>query len=654
MDKIISFIFLLVISINCHAANTAEFSPFDTIQDFPNGEQIIQLLDDKNIVAARKRERLHQLISQQQIETSAFYSFAYYRILHDIELSNSSPQLAEQAIVDLLEAGKYHQQDWLIAEAQMWLATFAAREGHYKDGLTLVEDSITLSKKANFVHLTARGYNTKAALYFFQDQYYFALEYYLKALDIFMAHPEDPYVSKVLSNVSLIYLEIEEWDKAWESNANALSHVEQHGGDYEQISAFNNNAAFILERLGRVDESKPYLIAAQKSADKSGELRVQFNVMTAWLHYYLSSEQYQNATAEASECITRSSELAYRVIEADCSRMLAKAQIKLDEIDTALETLNKTKLLYEQIGTQASHADMFNNYALAYEALGEFKIALEYQRKANEAEKALLFDKRGKMLLNLSETYKEKYRLQEVALLTAENDAHEARLAEQDIREKFLCFFILVAIISISLLIKKRYWLENDNKNLQSSNLELYKQSNIDTLTGLYNRRYFLDFLAQQSAGQSTQMCLAIIDVDHFKAVNDNYGHDIGDEVLVQVGSIIQKNIREQDLLVRWGGEEFVLSLSWPTSAAPVSLAELQNRFERVRQAIADAPIVAGKQSLNLTVSIGVGKRLNASLLKDCWQEVLEGADKALYRAKAQGRDKVVLVEQVDHAGRAS
>ncbi|MCL1130245.1 diguanylate cyclase [Shewanella sairae] len=648
MEKIIAFIFLLGISFNSYAVNTVEFSPLNTIENLTNGEEIIALLKDKNLAVDLKRNKLNLLISADQVEASPYYAFAYYLILHDIELSNGKPHLSEKAIVDLLEAGKSHKQDWLIAEAKMWLATFSVRESQYHAGLTLIDESIALSKQVNFVHLTARGYNTKAALYFFQDQYYFALEYYLKAFDIFMNQPEDPYVSKVLSNVSLIYLEIEEWDKAWESNVNALSHVEQFGGDYEQVSAFNNNAAFILERLGRVNESKPYLIAAQKSAEKSGELRVQFNVLIAWLNYYLSTEQYESATLKANECIARSAKLAYRVFEADCSRMLAKALIKMGSVDDALNSLNSAKRLYKQIGTQSGYADMFNNYALAYEALGDYQVALNYQRKANEAEKDLLFDKRGKMLLNLSETYKEKYRLQKMALLTAENDAHEARLAEQDIREKFLCFFILVSVLSISLLAKKRYGLENDNKNLQTSNMELYKQSNIDALTGLYNRRYFLTFLEQQqSLGQNTQMCLAIIDIDHFKTVNDTYGHDIGDEVLVQVGHIIQKNIREEDLLVRWGGEEFVLSLSWPYAGKSTSLEELQGRFEQVRQAIAATPIVVGKQKLHLTVSIGVGKRLNAALLKDCWQDILEGADKALYRAKAQGRDSVVLVDHI-------
>ncbi|MEZ9594044.1 diguanylate cyclase [Shewanella sp. 10N.261.52.F9] len=655
MNKITALIIFVGMMLYSHAAISVEFSPLNTLSKLTQGDEIIELLNSKTIEAEDKRRKLAELITVKQAKTSPYYAFAYYRILHDIELSNGAPKLAERAIENLATVAKIHDQAWLIAEAKMWQATFAAKESRVEDGFTLIDDAIELSKEANFTHLTGRAYNVKAALFFFQSQYYSALEYYLSALDIFILQREDPYVSKVLSNVSLIYLEIEEWDKAWQANMNALEHVDKYGGSYEQLSVFNNNSAFILERLDRVDESEPYLIAARENAALSGNLRVQLNVQIAWINYYLATEQYLFAGKISRQCVANASEYQYKVFEADCSRMLAKSLVNQGKIAEGLSALDVSKSYYQEINNQSGLADMFNTYALAYEALGDFETALAHQRRSNEESKSLLFDKRGKMLLNLTESYKEKYREQEVALLKAENDAHEARLAEQTIREKFLCFFILVAVISISLLIKKRYWLENDNKNLQTSNLELYKQSNVDALTGLYNRRYFLDFLAQQqAAGVNTQMCLAIIDIDHFKAVNDTYGHDIGDEVLIKVGQIIQKNIREQDLLVRWGGEEFVLSLSWSASSCVVTVIELQRRFERVRKAIANTPISAGKQVLNLTVSIGVGKRLNASLLKDCWQGVLEGADKALYRAKAQGRDKVVLVEQFKNIDRKS
>ncbi|MCG9729644.1 diguanylate cyclase [Shewanella sp. Isolate13] len=648
MEKFITFFIFLVLACSSVAVNSAEFSPLHTIEKLSNGQRILALLNDKTLDTNHKRHQLAQEIPQEQAQQSAYHAFAYYRILHDIEMSNGNPEAAELAISKMLTAGQRLNRVWLIAEAKMWQATFAVKQSRFKDGLALVDDAIRLSKAANFDHLTGRAFNTKGALYYFQDQYYVALEYYLNALDIFRSQPDDPYISKVLSNVAVIYVDLQEWDKAWDSNNEALAHIDEYGGSYEQFSAFNNNAAFILEQLGRVRESEPYLIAAQKNAELSGNLRVKVNTKTSWAHYYLSIAQYQLAVDIGRECVALASVNRYLLFESDCSRILAKALFNLGQVDDALVALVKSETLYSQIGTRAGLADTYNTYALVYEAQGDYKSALDYQRKANEEDKALLFDRRAKMSLELSKSYQEKYRQQELAVLKAENDAQDARLAEQKLREKLLFFIILVSVISISLLIWKRYGLENDNKNLQSSNRELYKQSNLDTLTGLYNRRYFLDYLAQQGqlpTSKDTRMCLAIIDIDHFKRVNDSYGHDIGDEVLVRVGQLIQSKIREDDLLIRWGGEEFILLLSWPAASCPQSAKVLLSYFERIRQAVADTIIEVQGAKLQLTVSFGVGLPLDARTLVDSWQLVLDGADKALYLAKRQGRNRVVLAQ---------
>ncbi|WP_220767770.1 GGDEF domain-containing protein [Shewanella sp. MBTL60-007] len=648
MEKFITFFIFLVLVCSSIAVNAAEFSPLHTIEKLSNGQRILALLNDKTLDPDHKRHQLAQEIPKEQAQQSAHHAFAYYRILHDIEMSNGSPEAAELAISKMLTAGQRLNKVWLIAEAKMWQATFAVKQSRFKDGLALVDDAIRLSKAANFDHLTGRSFNTKGALYYFQNQYYVALEYYLNALDIFRSQPADPYVSKVLSNVAVIYVDLQEWDKAWDSNNEALAHIDEYGGSYEQFSVFNNNAAFILDQLGRVRESVPYLIAAQKNAELSGNLRVKVNTKTSWAHYYLSIEQYQLAVDIGRECVALASVNRYLLFESDCSRILAKALFNLGQVDDALVALVKSETLYSQIGTRAGLADTYNTYALVYEAQGDYKSALDYQRKANEEDKALLFDRRAKMSLELSKSYQEKYRQQELAVLKAENDAQDARLAEQKLREKLLFFIIFVSVISISLLIWKRYGLENDNKNLQSSNRELYKQSNLDTLTGLYNRRYFLDYLAQQGqlpTSKDTRVCLAIIDIDHFKRVNDSYGHDIGDEVLVRVGQLIQSKIRKDDLLIRWGGEEFILLLSWPETSCPQTVSALTGHFERIRQAICEAIIEVAELQLHLTVSVGVGQPIDALTLVESWQLVLDSADKALYLAKRQGRNCVVLAK---------
>ena len=159
-----------------------------------------------------------------------------------------------------------------------------------------------------------------------------------------------------------------------------------------------------------------------------------------------------------------------------------------------------------------------------------------------------------------------------------------------------------------------------------------------DELTGLYNRRYFdrhLNVMLGKAQAQERDMALMILDIDYFKSVNDNYGHDIGDAVLREFSARLKRNIRGVDLACRVGGEEFVVLMpdtDW-SNAEVVA--------ERVRQAIAERPFDVGlPRPLSITVSVGVS--LNESLT-DTPEMLIKRADVALYRAKREGRNRVIF-----------
>lgn len=158
-----------------------------------------------------------------------------------------------------------------------------------------------------------------------------------------------------------------------------------------------------------------------------------------------------------------------------------------------------------------------------------------------------------------------------------------------------------------------------------------------DHLTGLPNRRAAEDSLAVDWARHQRQMgglSLALIDVDHFKSINDRHGHARGDEVLVFVARHLQSRIRVGETLGRWGGEEFLLSM--PGS----SLAAAQQACDRLRESLRQAAL----QTLGepLTVSIGVTQ---ARPGEASTQALIDRADQAMYGAKAQGRDRVVAAD---------
>ena len=169
---------------------------------------------------------------------------------------------------------------------------------------------------------------------------------------------------------------------------------------------------------------------------------------------------------------------------------------------------------------------------------------------------------------------------------------------------------------------------------------ELREQALRDPLTGLYNRRHLdaqLPELLAQAARQAEPLSVLILDLDHFKQVNDLHGHQAGDEVLRHAARQITRHTRASDLVCRYGGEEFVVVLP---GVAPAQAAE---RAEALRAALEVAPARFGALALPLTASFGVAGLTNEA---DNSDRLIGAADRALYEAKAQGRNRVVMARQ--------
>ena len=163
----------------------------------------------------------------------------------------------------------------------------------------------------------------------------------------------------------------------------------------------------------------------------------------------------------------------------------------------------------------------------------------------------------------------------------------------------------------------------------------LEKRAHRDSLTGLANRGVLEDELARQwdrCRRHETPLSVAIVDLDHFKAINDTYGHGTGDEVLRETASVLANSVRSSDLVARYGGEEFVVV----APSCSISLAvELTKRF---RAKLADRRITVGGTPISVTASVGIAA---ADWAQHGPAEMLRQADEALYQAKRSGRDAI-------------
>jgi diguanylate cyclase (GGDEF)-like protein len=172
--------------------------------------------------------------------------------------------------------------------------------------------------------------------------------------------------------------------------------------------------------------------------------------------------------------------------------------------------------------------------------------------------------------------------------------------------------------------------------------------SRTDPLTGLLNRRAFLDLLKsrkrRQYTGRHESDALLVIDLDHFKQVNDRFGHEAGDAILRQVADLFLCNLRNDDVIARFGGEEFAIALN------RVRTGETQQVAQRLRMAVEDHVFLYEGEEIRITISIGLARFGAGQKL----ESALRQADLLTYQSKKDGRNRVSSIEEQDSSSRAA
>jgi diguanylate cyclase (GGDEF)-like protein len=223
---------------------------------------------------------------------------------------------------------------------------------------------------------------------------------------------------------------------------------------------------------------------------------------------------------------------------------------------------------------------------------------------------------------------REKYQKDQIAIIAISS------INEQDTITKFLRFgandFVLKPFSHNEVITRI-------NANLEIIDLfsQIKDMANKDFLTGMFNRRYLFDSgtaIFQKAKRKQSPIAVAMIDIDKFKAINDTYGHEVGDDAIKEVSKILHSNLRRSDLVARFGGEEFCIILE------DIKLKNLEYVFKNIKNAFEHNIFESCGHTISYTVSIGICYGLLNSL-----DEMINSADKALYEAKINGRNKVVI-----------
>jgi diguanylate cyclase (GGDEF)-like protein len=165
----------------------------------------------------------------------------------------------------------------------------------------------------------------------------------------------------------------------------------------------------------------------------------------------------------------------------------------------------------------------------------------------------------------------------------------------------------------------------------------LHQQSTHDPLTGLFNRRYLTETFKRELAyaiKKQSSLAVILIDIDHFKCINDAYGHEAGDNILCELTRVLLKNTSDDDLVCRYGGEEFIILI--PNSERE----KIERQAHQIQNAVREISVNHHGQLINITISMGIAEFPNQG---NCEEDILSAADRALYHAKETGRNKFVI-----------
>ncbi|RUO60601.1 GGDEF domain-containing protein [Pseudidiomarina insulisalsae] len=291
--------------------------------------------------------------------------------------------------------------------------------------------------------------------------------------------------------------------------------------------------------------------------------------------------------------------------------------------------------VFNSFAQKREKAILLTHIAKAYEVAGDYQKQAQTLHQQVQLTAELAEEESNERISELQVRYQAAEKSYEIKLLEQQAELREKELAAQ---KRQYQFFVLAAgsLILLILLFAFGYRKTRKLNNLlNSANQELHQQSLRDPLTGLYNRRAIYDQLLRGDQRiYSGNHAVLILDIDHFKAINDRHGHNVGDEVLIEFGRRVKNALRRSDLAVRWGGEEFLLLLE------NVQADEALKVAGKLLQEIGERSFDTSAGPLPITVSGGFAL-VTASPNPPDWETTVKQVDELLYQAKREGRNRI-------------
>ena len=453
--------------------------------------------------------------------------------------------------------------------------------------------------------------------------------------------------SSALYQLSVLQLALKNGPGALAASLAAFKYGEIAMSAYAMANARMAESAVmeILDRPAReIAAMQEALAIARTSRSEVAEARALVNLADIRLR----RKQYADALALARRSLELAQSSGDSALGATSKANMGFSLLGLGRIAEGKQLTDEALGEYERTGANAETADLIGEYARHLEQLGDNKGALALYHRERRLKDEIAIQTRQRALLEVQEQYESEKRRREIDLLNRENDLKTIEIANRVLLQRV--WWLVAAVFAASFVVVAWLYrkLRLTNELLAQKNAELSVQSSRDPLTALYNRRYFQSFIAAQHGrpehrrreGDAVTRALLLIDIDHFKETNDRFGHALGDAVLVAVADRLRDALRETDMIVRWGGEEFLVY-------AATKSDRIDEIAARILHAISAQPITLHDKVIRTTVSIGyMTMPLQHAGVALSWDQAIRLIDMALYMAKMGGRNRAYGIQR--------
>ena len=432
------------------------------------------------------------------------------------------------------------------------------------------------------------------------------LEYGFKALTLVQSIGDREREAHILSSIGVIYLHSKNIDESLRMFRQALQLNRELGGKRYEAQTLNNMSV----SLNALGDHKEALVSSLESLRLAEETEFSGLLVTATGtvgETYLAMGDYGQASHYLQQYLAAARSAGSKRDESWALILLGETDHRQRLDTSAMPYLSQALDIAQQVGLRAEGARCRELMADIYEQQGDLKQALAQLKLLNQIKETIYNEDTAKKIANLQVI-------------------HQVDRAKRDAEIQHL----------------KTIELQKEIEKRKESESALEELATLDALTGVLNRREF-SILAEkevQSTLQNQQrLSIIMLDVDHFKAVNDHHGHAIGDQVLIAIAQIIRDNLRREETVGRMGGDEFAILLPGSDGLQGQRIAQ------RLHDRIASQSFKLDQGTFSLTASLGVAELDRGH--DDSLSALLDHADQAMYSAKRSGRNRIATYHAV-------